>query len=65
MSGGPIESPCIGVCAINATLRRCIGCHRTLQEIAAWARYSPSERRAIMAELERRRADFAADLESD
>lgn len=60
MSAAPIESPCIGVCAINAELGCCIGCQRTLTEIGAWLRYSAAERRAIMADLERRRATFDA-----
>ena len=60
MSAAPIESPCVGVCAINAELGCCIGCQRTLTEIGAWLRYSAAERRAIMADLERRRAAFDA-----
>lgn len=29
----------------------CLGCRRTLQEIAGWSRYSDEERAAIMAAL--------------
>jgi predicted Fe-S protein YdhL (DUF1289 family) len=34
----------------------CIGCGRTVDEIARWAEMSPEERRAIMAVLPARKA---------
>ena len=34
----------------------CLGCHRTLHEVAAWARFTDAEREAIMAELPARRS---------
>ncbi len=48
-------TPCIQVCELDAE-RRCIGCARTAQEIAAWTRYDDATRRAIMAELPGRRS---------
>ena len=43
-----IESPCIQVCTLDAA-RMCIGCGRTLDEIAAWSRLNPDEQRAVCA----------------
>ncbi|MCP5198424.1 MAG: DUF1289 domain-containing protein [Gammaproteobacteria bacterium] len=60
-----VESPCIGVCSINPALRRCIGCQRTLEEIAGWLRYTADQRHAIMGELERRRVAFEATLDTE
>lgn len=38
-----------------------MGCYRTLKEIARWDKMSEAERRAMQAELDRRRAaDLAA-----
>lgn len=34
----------------------CLGCARSLEEIAAWAQASPAERRAIVQQLPQRRA---------
>jgi len=51
----PIESPCIGVCAIDETGSYCQGCMRTLSEIANWTQYTSSERRRIMSILAERR----------
>jgi predicted Fe-S protein YdhL (DUF1289 family) len=33
----------------------CLGCLRTLSEVAAWARLDEAEREAVMAQLPRRR----------
>jgi predicted Fe-S protein YdhL (DUF1289 family) len=40
-----LETPCAGLC---------IGCGRTIDEIARWATMSDQERRAIMAALPER-----------
>lgn len=51
------ESPCVQICAIHPETRRCVGCHRTMEEIAGWARMTPEMRRAIMDELPTRAAE--------
>ncbi|MGH9482053.1 MAG: DUF1289 domain-containing protein [Terriglobales bacterium] len=49
-----ISSPCVGVCV--ACDGHCIGCLRSLSEIAAWRLLSEAERLRIMREeLPRRR----------
>jgi predicted Fe-S protein YdhL (DUF1289 family) len=45
------ESPCINVCVIHPEARLCTGCLRSIDEITAWGRMTPAERRAVMAEL--------------
>lgn len=40
-----VASPCVGVCVINDDTGRCAGCHRTLDEVAAWSSYSEAQRR--------------------
>ena len=51
-----IETPCKRICAVHRTLRLCVGCGRTLDEIARWIDTTPVERRAVMAELPARLA---------
>lgn len=51
-----IESPCVKVCVIHPETRLCAGCARSIEEIGAWSRMSPEERRRIMAELPGRTA---------
>lgn len=50
-----IESPCTKVCKVDPATRLCIGCLRSLDEIAAWSRMAPADRRRVMAELPLRR----------
>ncbi|WP_237480532.1 DUF1289 domain-containing protein [Lichenibacterium dinghuense] len=50
------SSPCIGVCTIDDGHALCLGCGRTLDEIAAWGTLSEPQRRALMAELPARLA---------
>jgi len=45
-----IETPCVNICKLDER-GICIGCFRSLQEIAAWSRMSEAERRLIMAGL--------------
>ncbi|HEY0104506.1 MAG TPA: DUF1289 domain-containing protein [Rhizomicrobium sp.] len=52
-----ISSPCNKICVIDGLADICIGCGRSLPEIARWGRMSEDERLAIMATLpERMRA---------
>ena len=53
---GEPESPCVKICVIHPAARICAGCHRSIEEIAAWGRMTPQERRAVMAELPGRAA---------
>lgn len=50
------SSPCIGVCTIDERHALCLGCGRTLAEIAVWVSLSEQQRRALMAELPARLA---------
>ena len=45
------QSPCKKVCVMHPDSGLCIGCLRTVQEIAAWGGMTPEARRAVMAEL--------------
>ncbi len=47
----PIVTPCVKVCAVDGASGYCLGCRRTLPEIAGWARLSDAERDAVMAAL--------------
>ncbi|MBL0924271.1 MAG: DUF1289 domain-containing protein [Sphingomonadaceae bacterium] len=49
-----IVSPCIDVCDVDSTGQYCIGCGRSMDEIAYWLSASDEERRAIMEQLPER-----------
>ena len=52
----PIATPCIKVCVVDGESGLCLGCQRTLAEVAAWTRFTDTERATIMAALPERRA---------
>ncbi len=51
-----IESPCNKICTLDAASGRCLGCGRTVDEIARWSAMSAPERARVMAELPARLA---------
>jgi len=55
----PIRTPCIKVCVVDGASGLCLGCYRTLPEVADWARLGEAEREAIMADLPSRRSRIA------
>ena len=44
-------SPCIGICQMDEDNRYCIGCGRTMDEIASWGSTTDEARAQTMAEL--------------
>jgi len=51
----PVASPCVDVCRLDAQ-GLCVGCRRTLEEIAEWSRAGEARRREILRKLELRTA---------
>jgi uncharacterized protein len=52
-----VKTPCIKVCQMEPRLGLCLGCRRTLDEIARWGAMSDGERERVIAELPRRSLD--------
>lgn len=50
-----MRSPCIKVCMMDPANDVCLGCWRTLDEIARWSTMSDAERARTMASLPARR----------
>jgi predicted Fe-S protein YdhL (DUF1289 family) len=50
-----MKSPCVKVCVMDAQRGVCLGCCRTLGEIARWGTMTDEERDAVMAGLAARR----------
>jgi uncharacterized protein len=55
-----IASPCVKVCVMDPDDRYCLGCRRTLGEIARWSQMTDAERVAVMAQLPARPAEGGA-----
>ena len=52
---GPVPSPCVNVCELDAARQGCIGCFRLLGEISGWRAMSDDEKRAIWRQVLARR----------
>ena len=50
-----VASPCIEVCRMDPASGYCLGCRRTIEEIASWSSYTPAEKRAVLAHLPARK----------
>ena len=46
-----LQTPCIRVCVVHPASGLCVGCGRSLDEIARWIALADEERSRIMAEL--------------
>ena len=46
-----VASPCTSVCSIDPVTGLCVGCFRTLGEIAGWIDLGTDARRAVLAAL--------------
>jgi predicted Fe-S protein YdhL (DUF1289 family) len=58
-SADRVPSPCISVCVMDAASGLCIGCLRTLDEIAEWSVLDADAKRGVLAALPGRRARLA------
>lgn len=46
-----IQSPCVKLCVVHPEERICVGCFRTMEEIASWSRLTHEARAQIMEDL--------------
>ena len=46
-----IETPCVKICTLDASMGLCLGCGRTVDEITRCATMSATERTQVMREL--------------
>lgn len=51
---GPVPSPCIGICRMDAKTGLCEGCARTIDEIANWSTASDDWKRGVWEAIARR-----------
>jgi uncharacterized protein len=49
-----IPSPCENVCQIDPGSGLCVGCRRTLQEIADWLEMTPEQKLAVLERVAQR-----------
>jgi len=57
MSASLPSTPCVNICVVDPISALCVGCGRTVAEIAAWPAMPEAERLAIMGGLDGRMRD--------
>jgi predicted Fe-S protein YdhL (DUF1289 family) len=50
-----VQSPCIKICVVHPEERLCVGCYRSIEEIARWSQMSRAERQAVLDDLPARK----------
>ena len=50
-----IASPGVNICQLNSETGYCIGCMRTIDEIADWLEMTNEEKQQVLNQLEERR----------
>ena len=56
-----VQSPCIGVCAIDDTTGLCQGCFRTFDEIQYWWDLDNVQKKSVVEEASQREAAVFGD----
>ena len=51
-----VQSPCIGVCAMDELSGMCNGCYRTIDEIKAWWDMGVTAQQDLLVSLEQRQS---------
>ncbi len=51
-----IETPCVKICTLDARSGMCLGCGRTIDEIARWTAMGDAERARLIGQLPARLA---------
>jgi len=51
-----VDSPCVQLCVMHPTAELCMGCFRTVDEIANWSGMDPDKRKSLMVDLPNRKS---------
>jgi predicted Fe-S protein YdhL (DUF1289 family) len=44
-------TPCLAICQIDRQADKCIGCHRTTEEVLNWKNFTDEQRQSVMRRL--------------
>jgi len=56
-----VPSPCVSICRMDPASGLCVGCLRTLDEIAQWSSMADDDKRAVLGRIEARAGQVAWD----
>ena len=62
MSAVEPQSPCVNLCSLDDAYGYCVGCYRTMDEIACRGSMDPAERRAVLRRVAERAGQRALEV---
>ena len=54
-------SPCINICKLNED-KVCIGCYRTIKEIAGWSKLTLEQKQQVLEVVKKRKYDYMGNI---
>ena len=63
MSASQVPSPCVAICRMDESTGWCVGCQRTIDEIAVWGVLDDEEKREVWRLIEQRRTTLPRQMD--
>ena len=54
---GEVQSPCVEICQLDPVSGMCLGCFRTMDEIASWIELTDIEKQNVLLNAQKRKSE--------
>jgi len=52
-----VQSPCVEICQLDPVSGMCLGCFRTMDEIASWIELTDIEKQSVLLNAQKRKSE--------
>jgi len=52
-----VQSPCVEICQLDPVSGMCLGCFRTMDEIASWIELTDIEKQSVLFNAQKRKSE--------
>jgi predicted Fe-S protein YdhL (DUF1289 family) len=52
-----VQSPCVEICQLDPSSGMCLGCFRTMDEIASWIELTDIEKQSVLLNAQKRKSE--------
>ena len=52
-----VQSPCVEICQLDPVSGMCLGCFRTMDEIATWIELTDIEKQSVLLNAQKRKSE--------
>jgi predicted Fe-S protein YdhL (DUF1289 family) len=53
-----VQSPCVEICQLDPVSGMCLGCFRTMDEIATWIELTDIEKQSVLLNAQKRKSEM-------